>query len=60
MADINFEVNVYCSCGEELDVGVNAATVHNRWQTSLEVEPCQKCGEKQYDAGFSEGERSVT
>lgn len=62
MAEITVEFNVYCSCGEELDTEVQDASVHNRWQTSVTVEPCEKCAQRRedvgYDKGVEEGERN--
>ena len=59
MAEITVEFNVYCSCGAELDTDVTDASVHNRWQTSVSVEPCERCMDAAEEKGFAKGEESI-
>lgn len=49
MAQIKFEVEVYCTCGDEL-------TVRESGNGTLEAQPCQSCLDKKYEDGYSEGE----
>jgi len=59
MADINVEVAIYCTCGEELDTEVTEASQYNRWRTSVDVTPCEKCLDAAEEKGFAKGEESV-
>lgn len=60
MAEVTIEFNVYCSCGAELVTEVTDASNYNRWQTSVSVEPCEKCMDAAEEKGFREGEKSVS
>jgi len=49
MAKMTFEVEVYCTCGDEL-------TVKETGDGTLEANPCQSCLDKQYEEGHRDGE----
>jgi hypothetical protein len=51
MAQMSFEVEVYCDCGDEL-------AVKEIGDGTLKAQPCQSCLDKKYDEGFREGEAS--
>lgn len=47
MPEIRVDLEILCTCGEEL-------TATNKWAGRIEVTPCERCGQNQYDVGFSE------
>lgn len=51
MPVMQIEVEVWCSCGEGL---CNQSSIH-RTGRGIEVEPCDKCLEKERKDGFDEG-----
>ena len=49
MPTINFDLEVYCTCGKSVQAREDG-------NGRLEVEPCDSCLSQQYDEGFANGE----
>jgi len=52
MATLELDFEVYCTCGARL-------TAEGFGGSRVEVEPCEKCMEKERDDAFQEGADSV-
>jgi len=52
MPEFSVDFEVFCSCGEGL---CDQSTGSNKRGPRVTVEPCQKCLQKEYDAGVEEG-----
>jgi len=57
--NINVDFEVFCSCGEGLCNSCTVGTTTRRGMPYIEVEPCQKCLDKQYELGVEEGSKDM-
>jgi len=57
MPEFSVDFEVFCSCGAPLCNKSEGRNSRNRGLPQVVVSPCEKCLQKEYDAGYEDGHK---